>query len=197
MTSESANPVTFPDFDSIADLFVELGSLNSPAELHGILCGQLASGVRLSEPLWLQSAEEALSIDPITDPGHQQPLVALYQSTLNSLEGTGFGFPLLLPEEETPLDQRGEALGQWCHGFLCGYTLSGASKEQLGEDAASALEDFAHISQIAVSEEGGEEDEADFMEVSEYVRMAALLIFAECNVPQDQAKTTAKGDVLH
>jgi len=33
-------------FDDFADMFVALGAFGTPSELHGLLAGQLAAGVR-------------------------------------------------------------------------------------------------------------------------------------------------------
>ena len=51
------------NFDDLANLLAPLGTLNSPSELHGLLCGKLAGGATLSEISWLLEAVEFL------DPG--------------------------------------------------------------------------------------------------------------------------------
>ena len=40
-------------FDDFADMFVELRAFGTPSELHGLMCGQLAAGVRLDADAWL------------------------------------------------------------------------------------------------------------------------------------------------
>ncbi|MEH6470686.1 MAG: UPF0149 family protein [Halopseudomonas sp.] len=170
------------DFDQLANLFVEQSALHSPAELHGYLCGQLAAGARLTLESWFQAAQQQIGIDDAPAAPLRASLSTLYQVTLAQLEQSGFDLQPLIPEEDNPLSQRAEALGLWCHGFLCGYALAnGTPAEQLGDDARDGMRDLSQIAQIAVDESDGEESEANFMEIHEYVRMVALLVFSECN----------------
>jgi uncharacterized protein YgfB (UPF0149 family) len=48
--------------------------------------------------------------------------------------------------------------------------------EALEEDAVTALTDLAAIAQVETDVAGAEDEEADFAELSEYVRMAVLLV---------------------
>lgn len=171
------------DFDRLCDLFVELGSCNPPAELHGIICGQLCAGSRLSANGWITLAVEQMELSELPDSGRAL-LQTLYDQTLKQLLGGEYGLRLLLPDEEDEIEVRSEALGQWCHGFLAGFGLAQVKADQLSEEVVSVLQDFAAIAQIDLEVEEAEENEVDFMEVSEYVRMAALTVFAECNISE-------------
>ena len=115
-------------------------------------------------------------------------LIGLYQLTQQQFEASDFGFELLLPDDDQMLAQRAEALGSWCSGFLSGFGLAtGKRGEKLSAEAQDGLRDLAQIAQIAAdSDVDSDEDEADLMEVQEYVRMAAMLMFNECNRPQDE-----------
>ncbi len=169
-------------FDQLADLFLQQSVLFSPAELHGYLCGQLAAGVRLSLESWFQAAAQQLGLDDGPAAPLKAGLSVLYQVSLGQMEQAGFDLQPLLPDDDSQLSQRVESLGLWCHGFLCGYTLAhGKPADQLSEDASDGIKDLSRIAQIAVDESAEEESEADFMEIQEYVRMVALLVFSECN----------------
>lgn len=123
-------------------------------------------------------------------------LVELYSQTLAQFESNDFEFTLLLPDDEQLLAQRVEALGSWCGGFLSGFGLHAERQSKLSAEADEGLRDLAQIARIAAdSDAESEEDEADLMEVEEYVRMAAMLIFSECNrvpdkdLPGDEPRT--------
>ncbi len=174
-------------FEELNHLLVPLGALNSPSELHGMLCGKLCGGLRLTPQAWM---EEALTfLDVITseadgvvgDPeGHGQTAVArLYPVTLSQLEDSNYGFELLLPSDDADLAIRSTSLGEWCHGFLSGFGSAGLDPQtQFSPDAAEALRDLAAI--VSIGDGVGEEDaEADFTEIVEYVRMAAMTLFAD------------------
>lgn len=174
-------------FEELNHLLVPLGALNSPSELHGMLCGKLSGGLRLSAEEW---AEEALTfLDVITteeegvvgDPeGLGQAAIArLYHVALGQLEDSHYGFEVMLPADSAELERRTAALGEWCHGFLSGFGSVGLPAETtFSPDAAEALRDLAAIVSIG---EGADEEgaEADFAEIVEYVRMAVLTLFAD------------------
>src|SRR5690606_32603775 len=93
-------------------------------------------------------------------------------------------------------DARVAALSVWTQGFLDGLVDAGlAGDADLSEDAASALGDLVAIARAGFEGEGDNDDEADFAELVEYVRVAAILIFAELASP---AHIAAPGsDTLH
>lgn len=173
------------DFDQLADLFVQQSAIFSPSELHGYLCGQLSAGSRLSLESWFQSAAQQLGLDDEPQAPLKAGLSGLYQWTLGQMEQAGFELQLLLPDDDNALAQRVESLGLWCHGFLCGYTLAkGKPADQLSDDCRDGMQDLSKIAQMAVDDAADEDDddnEGDYMEIYEYVRMVALLVFSECN----------------
>ncbi|WP_426415115.1 UPF0149 family protein [Aestuariirhabdus sp. LZHN29] len=168
------------DFDDLCNLFVELESCNAPAELHGIICGQLAAGKRLSANDWIALAVEQMQLSELPDEARGM-LQELYDQTLKQLLGGEFGLRLLLPDEEDEMPIRAEALGQWCSGFLGGFGLANPKAGVLGEEVVSVLEDLAEIAQIQLDLEESEENEVSLMEVSEYVRMGVMVVYTECN----------------
>lgn len=180
-------------FEELNHLLVPLGALNSPAELHGMLCGKLSGGARLESAVWMEEALTFLDIitneeGVVGDPeGLAQTAVArLYHVTLNQLEDSQYGFELLLPQDAAGLDRRTSALGEWCHGFLSGFGSAGlAADATFSADAAEALRDLAAIVNIDESGDEDDEAEADFAEIVEYVRMAVLTLFADFGQKSD------------
>lgn len=169
-------------FDDLADLLLPMGSLNSPSELHGWLCGKLCGGARMEEADWLDQAWEFLDVVGGAGAEAREAVAHLYATTLSQFNDEEFGLQLLLPDDETDLDQRVQALGQWCHGFLSGFGSAGIDGDaQFSADAADALRDLAAIVQAGLGDEDDDEDDAegDFIEIAEYVRMATLTLFAD------------------
>ncbi len=180
-------------FDELADLLAPLGVLNSPSELHGLLCGKLAGGARLSEINWLLEAVEFLDFMSAPDERIRTALTNLYHISLQQLQGD-FGLKLMLPDDESLLSERAACLSQWCHGFLTGFgSVEVQGERDLDEDAQDMLQDFSNIVQIQVDDEEDEPSaEADYTEVVEYVRMAASSLYLEFAPAQD---TTAAAPV--
>jgi uncharacterized protein YgfB (UPF0149 family) len=178
-------------FDQIANVLVsEEVFVVSPAELHGLLAGQLASGARLMPDMWLKTVCELLELASLTQETSKIGLVGLYQQTLGQLESFDMGLSMLMPDDEAPLHQRIEALGQWSQGFMTGFGYQGKQTDQsLSDEAKESLNDLAQIGQVSSEDiEETEEAESDLMQLEEYVRMAALMLFAECNKSDETAE---------
>lgn len=171
------------DFDEVADLLLAEEALNaSPAELQGWLTGLLVAGARMSPDSWLQEASSLLDLEAWQHAETPAALVTLYEQTLAHLESAGLSYQLLLPDDQTDLAVRVDALGIWCQGFMSGFGAQGRQTDQsLSQEAKDVLNDLAHIAQVESDVEQEEEGEGDLMELQEYVRMAALMLFAECN----------------
>jgi len=174
---------TAPDFDQLDDLLQRLGALQTACELHGFLTGQLAGGKRLSRGEWLRTATEQADLSQNPDEVEGDVLLTTYQHTLAELTRSDMGFQLMLPDDDCVLADRVDGLGQWCQGFLLGIGLAGvdADSAEKGDELAETLRDLATIAQIGGDDEGNEDGENDFFAISEYVRMAVIDIFWQCN----------------
>lgn len=168
-------------FDDYCNLLLPFGALNSPSELHGLLCGKLCGGARLSIDEWLQSAWELLDVTDTPDGQANDEVSNLMTVTLAQLNSGDYDFQLMLPDDDADLGQRTLALSQWCHGFLSGFGSAGIDPEStFSSDNADALRDMAAIVQVAVADDQEEDDqEADYYELVEYVRVVAMNFYAE------------------
>lgn len=185
MSKHASEPL--PSFDRMADIFVSLAALGSPAELHGMTCGRLCGGSRYSEQEWIQSALDFLDTAQQPGPEAAEALTSLYQATLQQLGDDEFGIQLLLPGDDVEMPQRILALSHWCQGFLTGFGTSGVSADtSLSSETADALRDFAAFVQISPETEEDEDSETDYLEIVEYIRLAALSIFLELGATADE-----------
>ncbi|KXJ51168.1 UPF0149 family protein [Neptuniibacter pectenicola] len=176
-------PVDLPDFELVANMFVEEGvRVVSPSELHGLISGHLAAGARLQPTMLLQTACELLDIEALSHESSKVTLVNLYSASCEALESLDLDFEMLLPDDENEISQRADALGRWCQSFLSGFGLYGKHTDaSLSSEAKETLTDLGQIAQISIELEELDENESDLMEVQEYVRMAVLMLFTECN----------------
>lgn len=172
------NPVFYRH---LTELLADAGALNSVAELQGVLCGYLCGGLRFEPHEWVNLAKDAMDLadDPRAD--LQDALQSLYAVTLSQLQDDDFALALQMPEDDADLAVRGEALGEWCQGFLAGIGHTGLGQEDsLDEDVLEMLSDLVAISQIDVAEMG-DGAESDYFDVAEYVRMVSMKLFMEFN----------------
>ncbi|WP_028470549.1 UPF0149 family protein [Neptunomonas japonica] len=174
-------------FDAIANLLVsENVFIITPSELHGLLAGQLSSGARMVPDVWLSTVAELLELDGLTQETSKVGMVGLYQQTLGQMESFSLELTMLLPDDDATLAQRVESLGRWCQGFMTGFGYQGKQTDKsLSDEAKDVLRDLSEISQVANEVDDGEDSEADLMQLEEYVRMAVLMLFSECNLSSD------------
>ena len=168
-------------FDEVCDLFVALGANNSPSEMHGLLGGQLAAGKRMGLEDWLGEAREFIDTEAGFTKEQREQLQFIYMSTLTTLADEQLGFYPLLPEDEAEFEQRLACLSFWCQGFLAGFALVEKKVADLPEVVNDALNDLAAISQLQTDEDDSWDNSAedDYMQIVEYVRLAAMNIFME------------------
>lgn len=165
------------EFDELADLFVELKVFSSPSELHGMLCGQLARADDFDEQTWLTGAATFLEQPRFESDEAKTLLLEMFVTTRQQLMASGFELLMLLPDDDVDICERADSLGRWCLGFVSGL---GAARTALTEDARETLEDLEEIVQIDDQGlEDGEENEQDLMQLVEYVRMAAIMLYSE------------------
>lgn len=180
-------PLTYAELEKALQS-MQLGV--SASDMHGSLVGYLCAGGtagadRVLDALALES-EDAHA----RDQAHQL-LERLRGHALHQLKDSQLGFQPLLPSDEAPLDERADALVEWCRGFLGGFGLGGADvHKRLSGDGSEILRDFGAIagSQLAVDE--GEDDEAALAEVQEFVRVGAMLLYTEVHTDAGPASKT-------
>jgi hypothetical protein len=187
------------NFDDFCDVLIPLGALNSPSELHGLLCGKLCGGAALTTDQWLSSAWELLDIVGEPNVEIQEPVIAMYAVTQAQLSSGDYDLQPFLPDDDSEMEQRTQALSQWCHGFLTGFGSAGiAADAEFSSDQADSLRDIASIVQVTVDAEedrDADEQEADYTDLVEHTRIIAMN-FYEDNLQeiQDKEKSVKSGN---
>lgn len=170
-------------YEALSAQLTPLEVIVEPAELHGILCGKLCGGANPDETEWLLEAVEELDFTQAPDEAVRASLSQLFQQTRAQVVRQDFDLQLLLPSDDADIERRLASLSRWCQGFLVGFGGAGEVAEaDLSSQAREALEDLAAISQVELDRDDPEAmraAETDYMEVTEYVRMAALALFME------------------
>lgn len=146
----------------------------SAAEAQGIAAGLLCIKPQSHAKQWLMELTPKQTL--LSDSDAEQ-LIELFNLTQSSLNADDFEFQLCLPDEDTPLSERVLALKDWCQGFLFALGASG-SPISWSRDAREILRDLSEFTKLDAQAEG-EEDERDFVEVTEYCRAVVLVLRAE------------------
>tara|TARA_B110000305_G_scaffold178733_1_gene197984 strand:- start:143 stop:718 length:576 start_codon:yes stop_codon:yes gene_type:complete len=172
------------DFSMTAELLAAHRIPTSVSEIHGVLSGQICAD---SAAFDLGLSIKILEIPEDTKEVITKLLKMLAEDILSQLETENYAFELLLPDADEEFSQRLIALSHWCDGFNAGFAGAWVRDDSAMEtDTREVLSDFSRIAEVdEENEEASESDnEINFMEIEEYVRMAAITVFLQNNVNQ-------------
>jgi uncharacterized protein len=168
------NKNMLPEYEALAAALRRVNSQLSAAECHGLLTGALNTEDTTLISRFFSEDPESLKED-----GQFAELISqIVHLTVEGFKDEDFNFQLLLPSDETPLQERSRALADWCGGYVMGLLESGIKEfDALPEDAAEVAKDLVEISQLdASATDSGSED--DLMQLEEYVRVGVQIIYA-------------------
>lgn len=184
-------PTLLPEFLEIATYTDKTDLKLHASQVHGIMAGIICGGFPQEEDWTEVVMGEELSDE--VKPG----LSLLFATTQTQLANFLFEFQMLLPDDDSPLQERAEALTVWCQGFLAGLQHAGIdvpSKEE-GE-MFEAINDIVEIAKMNYDlVVASEEDEVAYAELVEYVRMAVILIYQSLHADTESEPT--QSDTLH
>jgi len=172
------------EYDTLEDSLKRCGSNWDAAQTHGLLTGRLAIAGAPAGPDWLIHVLEGVDEGNALRNECQKRLDTLYQSTFWQLSERLSEFEPLLPNEQDDVWLRTAALAHWCEGFLHGLVSSkhsNALKERLGaEPLSDIIKDMLLMTQAGLDAESDEEEnEAAYVELVEYLRVAAQLCYED------------------
>jgi uncharacterized protein YgfB (UPF0149 family) len=173
-------------YDEINDALKRISVEQDAAEVHGVLCGLFCTVNGLTAAYWLDNTltnapeEDALTIDALNSESRSL-LTLLFNGTEKQLSGQDFAFQLFLPNDNSGIYIRVEALSNWCQGFLLGLSQGGLTDpDGLPGELPDIVKDLVEISRAETYElDDDTEDEKDFMELIEFVRVAVQLFVDE------------------
>lgn len=189
-------------YDEINDALKRINVEQDGAEVHGTLCGLFCTVNGLTAPFWLDNTltetpeEDAYTVDALASESHSI-LTQLFTVTEKQLSAEGFAFELFLPDDNSGLYTRVEALSHWCQGFLFGLSQGGLTDpEGLPGELSDIVKDIVEISRAESYElDDDQQDEKDFMELVEFVRVAIQLFVDE--MQQFQVEEPEDGSEYH
>jgi uncharacterized protein YgfB (UPF0149 family) len=167
----------------INDIVVQIDSELTAAQAHGMATGMLCANTEAECSKWLT---ELFQSTPSTIDADRSTLENLFDETQHLLASDEFEFDLLLPGDEALLSEQIEALSNWCQGFLFGVAYT-HSVSDYSRDVTEILKDIVEFTKLSADAEG-EQDENDFMEITEYMRSAVLLLRSELNDKDNKLK---------
>lgn len=174
-------------FDWLANIYNSHGAINHPSELHGLMVGEVVGSLRRTATDWLNQVLEHMGIESLDNERYAnvtEDLLRFYAQSLEGIDQDSSSFVLLLPDDDYALSERIESLVLWVRGFLEGIAISASERlQKIDAELQEILKDFVEICQIDTRVEQDESGEKEFFEISEYVRIGVLNLYAELNTP--------------
>ncbi len=169
----------FASFDELLVMIEAKGIQVSLSALQGQLFGCVLAGVLPSFSQWLQDLQAESMVEQAFETlEEEQVLKQLYDSLLGGFlqrDYGEYGFILLLPGDEEPIQVRLEALSDWASGLLLGLGLGGLTQENTTSEMREMLTDVHSISLVDSQVNPSEEAEKHYVELVEYLR---VIVFA-------------------
>jgi uncharacterized protein len=175
-----------PEYSRLQEALGSEVTGHAAAEAHGTLCGLLCAGAEDIPEAWIHNTLADAEDHSYGGRNDARTLLEeLHKQTVAALAADEMAFQLLLPDDDTALEDRAAALASWCNGFLYGLAVRGLRPmEELPDELREILSDFSEIGRAGVAEEEVEEaGEAAFIELVEYVRVAVQIVNDECRPP--------------
>ena len=185
-------PSSTPTFIELSQLLDNTALKLHPSQVHGLICG-VYCGNSKSTAAW----ETLIKGDEAS--GAHEVLQSLYEKSVKQLEDFLFEFQLILPADSSELPSRAEALTLWCQGFLTGLKLGNVQivGREPGE-MTEAINDLIEIAKMNYEEVvASEEDEAAYIELVEFIRVAVILIYQDLQEANEPPQPSYSSGHLH
>jgi uncharacterized protein YgfB (UPF0149 family) len=180
-----------PNFDEIEHQLGAARALADLPEAHGTLAGALCGSNAWALTDWLREVFTEGQAGAA-----ESSMASVYEWTRYALDQGGLEFQLLLPDDESAVADRAQALGEWCQGFLYGLGSNPLPQpEHLSTEAAEIIHDLTAITQVGIDTEASVEDnEQAYTELVEFVRVGVQLLFEELADYRNMADPSARDD---
>lgn len=168
-----------------------------PVEVHGALVGLICGGVDQTKDAWLKPLMELMNDGKPLPAKLKQLVTDMFNDIVARLIDYDFGFSPLLPEEEEPLTDRVEALSLWTQSFLTGLAIIQPELNKASADVREVINDLAEIARVEFDVADDEESETAYMEIMEFVRIAAILCYSEFGPETPVDDNNSEESVIH
>jgi len=149
------------------------------SELHGVLTGLICAGFTFEDQGYLTMLNDLFNNGEGFPTNVKTTIKQMFSELWTDILDDNYTFQVMLPDDDDSLVERGHALGAWVQGFNLGFGLQQKDSPVTSTEIKEVLTDFAEIANLSDDMEEGEDSEQAYFEISEYVRISALLCFSE------------------
>lgn len=167
------------DFSSAQSVITTENVQCHASEIHGVLTGLVCAGYTFEEQGYMAMLIDLFSNGEGFPDAVRTTIKQMYSELWTDILDEGYAFQLMLPDDDDSIVERGHALGSWVQGFNLGFGLQQKNNPVTSSEVKEVLADFAEIANLSDEMEEDEDTEQAYFEISEYVRISALLCFTE------------------
>lgn len=172
------------DHDVLNDALQRCGASWTAAQAHGLFSSRLAVSGTNSHAQSLSQVLEGSDASDALRKECEDMLAALWLATHSAFSERQSAFEPLLADDGDSTAVRAEAVAHWCEGYLHGLVSgeheSALRKRLAADPLADIIKDMLQITRAAVDDNDGDEsDEESYVEIIEYLRVAAQLVYEE------------------
>jgi len=182
------------DFASAQAIITAENMKAHASELHGVLTGLVCSGFEFEDQSYLVMINDLFNNGDGLTKAVKLLVKQIFSELWSEILDDTYSFQLMLPDDDDSIVERGHALGVWVQGFNLGFGLQQKDSPVVSTEVKEVLTDFAEIANLSDEMEEDEDTEQAYFEISEYVRISALLCFTELGAPpsntQDKQEQT-------
>lgn len=147
--------------------FGEIDELAGPSELHGVLTGIICVTQAPTAVQWFQILQ-TLQIPPLSDAALQL-LTEEGEDVAAAIHEDELDVQPMLPDDEHSLQERVDALADWCSGVVLGFGLAAGSVRSDESEWIGHLQDVANVEFDPADDD--DEGEDSYQELLEFVRL--------------------------
>ncbi|MEI6893806.1 MAG: UPF0149 family protein [Colwellia sp.] len=197
ITSNNDTPANVIDFASMQAILTSEGVQFHASELHGVLTGLVCAGFEFEDQGYIIMLHDLFNEGEAFPAAVKIALKQMYSELWSSILDDNYSFNLLLPDDDDSISERGHALSVWVQGFNLGFGLQQKNNAVVSDEVKEVVTDFGEIANLSDEMEEDEDTEQAYFEISEYVRISALLCFSELATPPNRESNNENKKILH
>lgn len=168
------------------------------SEIHGVLAGLVCAGFPFEDQGYLAMLNDLFNNGEGLPANVKSTVKQMFSELWTDILDDVYSFQLMLPDDDDTIVERGHALSVWVQGFNLGFGLQQKNSPVVSPEIKEVLTDFAEIANLSDEMEEDEANEQAYFEISEYVRISALLCFSELGaLPTKSVNNGEEGSTVH
>ncbi len=178
------------DYNSVNRQLISAGAGVLASESHGFLCGVFCASNTVASAIWQEYL--LVGVENSSDFDESFAVLAeLAKIASEEIVSEEMIFTPFLPDDQASIAERSNSISEWCAGFVSGLGIGrGENTLDLDDEGDEFLQDIISISRMGSSNDEGDDSEAAYFEVVEYIRVGVIFIYQQLHETQKRQINT-------